>query len=155
MLAAGVQDVGIGWLGVAFAFGLTVVVMVYAVGHIPGGHFNPAVSLGLWVGRRFDRRELLPYIGIKSRPPSLRLQSCSSSPVVPTGSRRPTDSLPMGTAITLRAADGIIAALVAEVVLTFVFVLVILGATDKRAPAGFAAIAIGLALTGVHLVGFQ
>jgi aquaporin Z len=103
VLAAAFPGLGIGFAGVALAFGLAVLTMAYAVGHVSGAHFNPAVSFGLWAGKRFAGKDLLPYI-------------------------------------------------VAEVVLTFFFLFVILGATDKRAPAGFAPIAIGLALTLIHLI---
>ena len=153
VLAAGVADVGIGWLGVAFAFGLTVLVMAFAVGHISGGHFNPAVSFGLWAGRRFDRRELAPYIGIQI---AAAIVAAAVLYVIASG----VDAFSTSDGF---AANGygdhspggydLVAALVTELVLTFTFVLVILGATDRRAPAGFAPIAIGLALTGVHLVG--
>jgi aquaporin Z len=153
VLAAGVTDVGIGWLGVAFAFGLTVLVMAFAVGHISGGHFNPAVSLGLWAGRRFDRRELLPYIAVQI---VAAIAAAAVLFVIASGAEG--FSISDGFAANGYGAHspggyGLAAALVAEFVLTFIFVSVILGATDKRAPAGFAPIAIGLALTGVHLVG--
>ena len=153
VLAAGVTDVGIGWLGVAFAFGFTVLVMAFAVGHISGGHFNPAVSLGLWAGRRFDRRELLPYIAVQI---VAAIAAAAVLFVIASGAEG--FSISDGFAANGYGAHspggyGLAAALVAEFVLTFIFVSVILGATDKRAPAGFAPIAIGLALTGVHLVG--
>jgi aquaporin Z len=153
VLAAGVTDVGIGWLGVAFAFGLTVLVMAFAVGHISGGHFNPAVSLGLWAGRRFDRRELLPYIAVQI---VAAIAAAAVLFVIAGGAEGFSISdgfAANGYGDHSPGGYGLAAALVAELVLTFIFVLVILGATDKRAPAGFAPIAIGLALTGVHLVG--
>jgi aquaporin Z len=153
VLAAGVADVGIGWLGVAFAFGLTVLVMAFAVGHISGGHFNPAVSLGLWAGRRFDRRELLPYIGVQV---AAAVVAAAVLFVIASGAEGFSTSdgfAANGYGDHSPGGYGLAAALVAELVLTFIFVFVILGATDKRAPAGFAPIAIGLALTGVHLVG--
>ena len=153
LLAAGVADVGIGWLGVAFAFGLTVLVMAFAVGHISGGHFNPAVSLGLWAGRRFDQRELLPYIAVQI---VAAIAAATVLFIIASGA----DGFSASDGFTANGYGdhspggyGLVAALVTELVLTFVFVFVIMGATDRRAPQGFAPIAIGLALTGVHLVG--
>lgn len=153
VLAVGFADVGIGWLGVAFAFGLTVLVMAFAVGHISGGHFNPAVSLGLWAGRRFDQRELLPYIAVQI---VAAIAAAAVLFVIASGADGFSTSdgfAANGYGDNSPGGYGLAAALVTELVLTFVFVFVILGATDKRAPAGFAPIAIGLALTGVHLVG--
>jgi aquaporin Z len=153
VLAAGVADVGIGWLGVAFAFGLTVLVMVFAVGHISGGHFNPAVSMGLWAGRRFDQRELLPYMAVQV---VAAIAAATVLFVIASGADGFSTSdgfAANGYGDNSPGGYGLVAAIVAELVLTFIFVLVILGATDKRASAGFAPIAIGLALTGVHLVG--
>jgi len=153
VLSAGVADVGIGWLGVAFAFGLTVMVMIFAVGHISGGHFNPAVSMGLWAGRRFDSRELLPYIAVQV---VAAIAAAGVLYIIASG----VDGFSTADGF---AANGyaehspggysLAAGIVTELVLTFIFVFVILGATSKRATAGFAPIAIGLALTGVHLVG--
>lgn len=153
VLAAGVADVGIGWLGVAFAFGLTVLVMAYAVGHISGGHFNPAVSLGLWAGRRFDGRELAPYVGVQV---VAAVAAAAVLFVIASGADGFSTSdgfAANGYGDHSPGGYGLASALVAELVLTFAFVFVILGATDKRAVPGFAPIAIGLALTGVHLVG--
>ena len=153
VLAAGVADVGIGWLGVSLAFGLTVLTMAFAVGHISGGHFNPAVSLGLWAGKRFSAKELLPYIVTQV---IAAIAAAAVLYVIASG------------ATGFSVADGfaangygdhspggysMLAAIVAEFVLTFAFLLVIMGSTDKRAPKGFAPIAIGLALTLIHLVG--
>ena len=153
VLSAGVADVGIGWLGVALAFGLTVMVMIFAVGYISGGHFNPAVSFGLWAGRRFDAKDLAPYIAVQI---VAAIAAAGVLYIIASG----VDSFTTADGF---AANGygehspggysLAAGIVTEFVLTFVFVLVILGATSKRAAAGFAPIAIGLALTGVHLVG--
>jgi len=136
---------------VALAFGLTVLTMVYAVGHISGGHFNPAVSFGLWAGKRFDGKDLIPYIIAQVIG---AIAAAAVLYVIASGKA--------GFEIGGFASNGygahspggysLLAALVAEVVLTFFFIFIILGATDKRAPAGFAAIAIGLALTLIHLV---
>jgi aquaporin Z len=153
VLAAGVADVGIGWLGVAFAFGLSVLVMAFAVGHISGGHFNPAVSVGLWAGKRFDARDLLPYIVTQI---VAAIAAAGVLYVIASGA----DGFSTADGFAANGYGdhspggyGLLAALVAELVLTFVFVFVVLGATDKGAPAGFAPIAIGLGLTSVHLVG--
>ncbi len=126
--------------------------MAYAVGHISGGHFNPAVTLGLWAGGRFPASELVPYwaaqvLGGIAAAAVLYLIAAAR----PT-SRWPAASPPTATATIRRAATRWSPALVSEVVLTFFFLVVILGATDKRAPAGFAPIAIGLALTLIHLI---
>ena len=153
VLAAGVADVGIGWLGVALAFGLTVLVMAFAVGHISGGHFNPAVSVGLWAGKRFEARELLPYIVTQV---VAAIAAAGVLYVIASGADGFSTSdgfAANGYADHSPGGYGLLAAFVAELVLTFVFVFVVLGATDKRATAGFAPIAIGLALTSVHLVG--
>ncbi len=154
VLAAAVSDVGIGWLGVSLAFGLTVLTMVYAVGYISGGHFNPAVSFGLWAGKRFQASGLLPYIVtqvvaaivaagvlylIASGQPGFNVQQ-SGFAANGYGEHSP-------------GGYSLLSGLITEVVLTFIFLIIILGATDKRAPQGFAAIAIGLGLTLVHLVG--
>jgi len=150
VLAAGFPDVGIGLLGVSLAFGLTVLTGVYALGHISGGHFNPAVSIGLWVGGRFSAKELLPYITAQILG---GLSAAAVLYIISTGN---------GSAIGNFAANGyaehspggynLISALVTEIVMTFMFLIVILGATDKKAPAGFAGLAIGLALTLIHLI---
>jgi aquaporin Z len=152
VIAAGFPQVGIGMLGVAFAFGLTVLTMVYAVGHVSGGHFNPAVTVGLVAGRRHPAGDLVPYVVVQVLGAIL-----AAAVLYAIASGRPDFDLSGGF-----AANGygdhspghysLLAALIAEVVLTFMFVFVILGATDRRAPAGFAGIAIGLALTLVHLV---
>jgi aquaporin Z len=153
VLAAGVEGVGIGWLGVSFAFGLTVLTMAFAVGHISGGHFNPAVSLGLWAGKRFDAKELAPYIVTQI---VAAIAAAGVLYVIASGAAGFT--LADGFAANGYGAHspggyGLVSALVAEFVLTFMFLLVIMGATDERAPKGFAPIAIGLCLTLIHLIG--
>jgi aquaporin Z len=154
VLAAGFPGLGIGFLGVALAFGLTVLTMAFAVGHISGGHFNPAVTVGLWAGGRFKAGEILPYwiaqvLGAVAGAFVLSL--------IATG-KAGFDLVQSGFAANGYAEHSpggysLAACLVAEVTLTFFFLLVILGSTDRRAPAGFAPIAIGLALTLIHLVG--
>ncbi|MFK7879853.1 aquaporin Z [Roseobacter sp.] len=151
VLAAGVPDVGIGWLGVSFAFGLTVLTMAYAVGHISGGHFNPAVSLGLMLAGKFESKELIPYwvaqvAGAIGASVVLYLIA-SGLPEFAAGgfaSNGYGDASPQGYSMT--------AALVTEVVMTAFFLIIILGATSAGAPAGFAPIAIGLGLTLIHLI---
>jgi len=154
VLAATFPDTGVGWLGVSLAFGLTVLTMAYAVGHISGGHFNPAVSLGLWAGKRFPASELLPYIvtqvvGAIVAAGVLYLIANGQ----PGFSVQESGFAANGYGEHSPGGYSLLSGLVAEVVLTFVFLFIILGATDKRAPQGFAAIAIGLGLTLVHLVG--
>ena len=152
VLAAAFPDVGIGLLGVSLAFGLTVLTMAYAIGHVSGCHLNPAVSIGLWAGGRFPASRLVPYIlaqvlgGFVAAAVLYVIASGAAGFDVSGGfaSNGYGAHSPGGYSLT--------AALVAEVVMTMFFLLVILGATDKRAPAGFAPIAIGLALTLIHLV---
>ncbi len=147
---------GIGLLGVSLAFGLTVFTGAYALGHISGGHFNPAVSFGLWAGKRFPGSELLPYIIaqvlggilgagilylIASGKPGFTLDPTAAGVFATNG----YESFSPG-------GFSLLACFVAEFVLTFIFLIVILGATDHRAPAGFAGAAIGLALTLIHLI---
>lgn len=152
VLAAAFPDVGIGLLGVSLAFGLTVLTMAYAIGHISGCHLNPAVSLGLWSSGRFSTMELLPYIlaqvagGIAGAGVLYLIASGQAGFDVTSGfaSNGYGEHSPGGYTMT--------AALITEVVMTFVFLMIILGATDKRAPAGFAPIAIGLGLTLIHLI---
>jgi aquaporin Z len=153
VLAAAFPELGIGFLGVALAFGLTVLTMVYAVGHISGGHFNPAVSLGLWSGGRFATGEILPYMVAQVLG---AVAGAAVLYVIATG-QPGFDVVQSGFAANGYAEHSpggysLAAAFVAEVVLTFAFLLVILGATDRRAPAGFAPLAIGLCLTLIHLV---
>lgn len=151
VLAAAYPELGIGFVGVALAFGLTVVTMAYAIGHISGCHLNPAVSLGLWAGGRFETKELLPYIVaqvlggiagaavlyiIASGKPGFELGGFAANGY---GEHSP-------------GGYGMLAALVSEVVMTFIFLIIILGATHSRAPKGFAGLAIGLGLTLIHLI---
>ena len=151
VLAAAFPGLGIGFMGVALAFGLTVLTMAYAVGHVSGGHFNPAVSVGLVAGGRFAAADLVPYViaqvlGALAAAGVLYLIASGKPGFAPGGfaSNGFGDLSPGGYSMQ--------AALICEIVMTFFFVLVIMGATDGRAPAGFAPIAIGLALTLIHLV---
>lgn len=145
---------GIGFVGVSLAFGLTVLTMAYAVGHISGGHFNPAVSFGLWAGGRFPSSELLPYIiaqviGAIVAAGLIYLIAIGQPGFALTGSN------PLATNGFGEHSPGgynLLSCLVTEIVLTFMFLLIILGATDRRAPAGFAPLAIGMALTLIHLI---
>lgn len=151
ILAAAYPELGIGFAGVALAFGLTVVTMAYAIGHISGCHLNPAVSVGLWIAGRFDRKELLPYIVaqvlggiagagilyiIASGKPGFEIGGFASNGY---GEHSP-------------GGYGMLAALVSEIVMTFMFLIVILGATHSKAPKGFAGVAIGLSLTLIHMI---
>ena len=153
VLAAAFPNVGIGLLGVALAFGLTVLTMAYAIGHISGCHLNPAVSFGLWAGKRFPASELLPYIvaqvvgGIAGAAVLYLIASGKAGFDLAGGlaSNGYGEHSPGGYSL--------LAGLVAELVLTFMFLFIILGATDQRAPQGFAPIAIGLGLTLIHLIG--
>jgi len=152
VLAAAFPDVGIGLLGVSLAFGLTVLTMAYAIGHISGCHLNPAVSVGLWAGGRFPANQLLPYIvaqvlgGLIAGGVLFIIASGNADFDVMSGfaSNGYGDHSPGGYSMA--------AALVTEVVMTMMFILVILGATDKRAPQGMAPVAIGLCLTLIHLI---
>jgi len=152
VLAASFPDVGIGLLGVSLAFGLTVLTMAFAIGHISGCHLNPAVSIGLWSGGRFPAAELGPYIAAQV---TGGLAGAGILYVIATGqagfdvtagfaSNGYAEHSPGGYSLT--------AALITEIVMTFMFLMIILGATDKRAPGGFAPIAIGLGLTLIHLI---
>ncbi|EJG1746138.1 aquaporin Z [Vibrio parahaemolyticus] len=153
VLAAGFPDVGIGLLGVALAFGLTVLTMAFAIGHISGCHLNPAVTVGLWAGGRFDTKDVAPYIIAQVIG---GLIAGGILYVIATG-QAGFDVVGSGF-----AANGygerspgqysMLAALVSEIVMTMMFLIVIMGATDKRAPQGFAPIAIGLCLTLIHLI---
>jgi aquaporin Z len=152
VLAAKFPETGIGFVGVALAFGLTVMTMVFAVGHISGGHFNPAVTVGLAVAKRFPWSNVLAYIAVQ-----VLGAMVASGVLYAIASGKP------GFSAGGFAANGygdyspghysMESAILTEVVLTFMFLMIILGATDKRAPAGFAAIAIGLGLTLIHLIG--
>ena len=152
VLAAAFPDVGIGLLGVSLAFGLTVLTMAFAIGHISGCHLNPAVSLGLWSGGRFSAAELGPYIlaqvvgGIAGAAVLYLIATGQAGFDVTAGfaSNGYAEHSPGGYSMT--------AAIVTEVVMTFMFLIIILGATDKRAPQGFAPLAIGLGLTLIHLI---
>jgi len=152
VLAAAFPDVGIGLLGVSLAFGLTVLTMAFAIGHISGCHLNPAVSFGLWSGGRFSSAELAPYIvaqvagGLAGAAVLFVIASGQAGFDVTAGfaSNGYGEHSPGGYSL--------IAALTTEIVMTFMFLIIILGATDKRAPQGFAPIAIGLALTLIHLI---
>jgi len=152
VLAAAFPNVGIGLLGVSLAFGLTVLTMAYSIGHISGCHLNPAVSVGLWAGGRFPANQLLPYI-----------ISQVLGAVVAGGVLYIIASGKAGFDVSAGFASNgygahspggysLLAALVTEVVMTMMFLLIILGATDKRAPQGFAPLAIGLGLTLIHLI---
>jgi aquaporin Z len=152
VLAAAFPAVGIGLLGVSLAFGLTVLTMAYAIGHISGCHLNPAVSIGLWAGGRFPAGKLAPYIAAQV----LGGIAAGAALYVIAGGAPGFDAA-KGFAANGYGAHSpggysLLAALVTELVMTLFFLLVILGATDKRAPAGFAPIAIGLALTLIHLI---
>ena len=151
VLAAAFPELGIGFAGVALAFGLTVVTMAYAIGHISGCHLNPAVSIGLWMGGRFDKKELIPYIIaqvlggiagagilylIATGKPGFELGGFASNGY---GEHSP-------------GGYSLLAALVTEIVMTFMFLIIILGATHSKAPKGFAGLAIGLGLTLIHLI---
>jgi len=152
VLAAAFPELGIGFAGVALAFGLTVLTMAYAVGHISGAHFNPAVSFGLWAGKRFEGKELLPYIiaqvlGAIFAGFVLYLIASGKE-----GFSTSDGFASNGYGEHSPGKYSLLSALIAEVVLTAMFLMVIMGSTDKRAPAGFAPIAIGLALTLIHLI---
>jgi aquaporin Z len=152
VLAAAFPDLGIGFAGVALAFGLTVVTMAYGVGHISGAHFNPAVTLGLWVGGRIPASDVIPYwiaqvLGGIVAAAVLYLIASGKADFSLAGGFASN-----GYAEHSPGGYSLLSALVCEVVMTFFFLLVILGATDKRAPAGFAPLAIGLALTLIHLI---
>jgi aquaporin Z len=152
VLAAAYPQLGIGFVGVALAFGLTVLTMAYAVGHISGCHLNPAVSLGLWVGGRFPAKDLVPYIvaqvaGAAAGAGILYLIATGAPSFDVTGGFATN-----GYGIHSPGGYTMMAAIICEVVMTAMFLMVILGATDKRAPKGFAPIAIGLALTLIHLI---
>jgi len=153
VLAAAFPKVGIGLLGVALAFGLTVLTMAYAIGHISGCHLNPAVSLGLWAGKRFPGTELLHYIGAQVAGGIVGAAVLYLIASGTAGFRLSDGFAANGYGAHSPGGYSLTAALLAELVLTFMFLMIILGATDKRAPQGFAPIAIGLALTLIHLIG--
>ncbi len=156
VFAAGIPDLGIGFVGVSLAFGLSVLTGIYALGHISGAHFNPAVTFGLWAGGRFNGKEILPYVVyqiagailgatviyfIASGLPSFSIDNTKAGAFATNGYGAFS---PMGYSM--------IAAIITEFVLTFIFLVVILGSTHSKAPKGLAGISIGLALTLIHLV---
>ncbi|MCL7753459.1 aquaporin Z [Polaribacter sp. Z022] len=152
IFAAGFPDLGIGFVGVSLAFGLTVLTMAYAVGHISGGHFNPAVSFGLWAGGKFSGKELVPYIiaqlvGAMLAATSLYLIISGKSGFETIGGFAAN-----GYGELSPDKYSMQAAFIAEFLLTMFFLLIILGSTNDRAPKGFAPIAIGLGLTLIHLI---
>ncbi len=150
LLAAGFPELGIGFVGVSIAFGLTVLTIAYSLGHISGAHLNPAVTIGLWAGGRVDTKEIFPYAIAQILG---GIVAAAILYLIVTGN---------GSSIGTFAANGygdlspgkynMLAAILTEFVMTFMFLLIILGATDEKAPKGFAGIAIGLALTLIHLV---
>jgi aquaporin Z len=153
VLSAAFPELGIGLLGVSLAFGLTVLTMAYAVGHISGGHFNPAVTVGLWAGGRFPARDVLPYIvaqvvgGIIAAFTLYWIASGKAGWELTAGGMA-------SNGYDVRSPGGFdaVSAFVTEVLMTGMFLFIIMGATHGRAPAGFAPIAIGLALTLIHLI---
>ena len=154
VLAAGLPDVGIGYAGVALAFGLTVLTMAYTIGHISGCHLNPAVTIGLWAGGRFPAKDIPLYIVAQvigaTIAAAAALSHCQRARRITCW--RPTASPPNGYGAHSPQGYSMQAGFIIEALLTFFFLLVIMGSTDSRAPAGFAPIAIGLALTLIHLI---
>ena len=151
-MAAAFPGVGIGLLGVSLAFGLTVLTMAFAIGHISGCHLNPAVSVGLWAAGRFPAKQLFPYIGAQ-----VIGAVVAGGVLFLIASGKPGFDVAAGFAANgydshSPGGYSMVAALISEVVMTAMFLLIILGATDKRAPQGFAPIAIGLGLTLIHLI---
>jgi aquaporin Z len=150
VLAAGFPEVGIGLIGVSLAFGLTVLTIAYSLGHISGAHLNPAVTIGLWMGGRISGKDILPYVisqvlgGIAAAGVLYVISTGNGSEIGGFAANGYGEHSPGGYSLT--------AAIVTELVMTFMFLLVILGATDAKAPKGFAGIAIGLALTLIHLI---
>ncbi len=152
VLAAGFPELGIGFAGVALAFGLTVLTMAYAIGHISGCHLNPAVSIGLWAGGRFEAKELLPYIAAQ-----VVGAIVAGGVLYLIASGKAGFDLAGGFASNgygehSPGGYSMVAALITEIVMTMMFLFIIMGATDKRAPAAMAPIAIGLGLTLIHLI---
>ena len=150
VLAAGFPEVGIGLLGVSLAFGLTVLTIAYSLGHISGAHLNPAVTIGLWAGGRVDGKTILPYVisqvlgGIAAAAVLYIIATGNGAEIGGFAANGYGEHSPGGYSLT--------AAIVTEFVMTFMFLIVILGATDVKAPQGFAGVAIGLALTLIHLI---
>lgn len=151
VLAAGFPELGIGFVGVSLAFGLTVITMAYAIGHISGCHLNPAVSIGLWAGGRFEGKDVFPYIIAQVMG---AIAGAAILYIIATG--KPGFELggfaANGFGEHSPGGYGIISALLIEMVLTFIFLFVILGSTYTKAPRGFAGLAIGLCLTLIHLI---
>jgi len=151
VLAAAFPELGIGFVGVSIAFGLTVVTMAYAIGHISGCHLNPAVSIGLWMGGRFDKKDLVPYIiaqvlgGIAGAGILYLIASGKSGFDIGGFAAN-------GYAEHSPGGYGLVSAMTTEIVMTFMFLIIILGATHSKAPKGFAGLAIGLGLTLIHLI---
>lgn len=150
VLAANFPNIGIGLVGVSLAFGLTVLTIVYSLGHISGAHLNPAVTFGLWAGGRVDGKTILPYViaqvlgGIAAAAVLYVIATGNGSEIGNFAANGYGDHSPGGYSM--------VAAIVSEFVMTFMFLIIILGATDENAPKGFAGIAIGLALTLIHLI---
>ena len=150
VLAAGFPDVGIGLAGVSLAFGLTVLTIAYSLGHISGAHFNPAVTVGLWAGGRVSGKTILPYVisqilgGIAAATVLYLIVTGNGSDIGSFAANGYGEHSPGGYSL--------LAAVICEFVMTFMFLIVILGATDEKAPKGFAGVAIGLALTLIHLI---
>lgn len=152
VIAGGFPEVGIGLAGVALAFGLTVLTMVYALGPVSGGHFNPAVTVGLWAGGRFEAKDIIPYVVAQ-----VIGAAAAAAVIYVIASGAPGFDVQNGFAANGYGEHSpgkyaMSSAIVSELVMTFGFLIIILGATDKRAPVGFAGLAIGLALTLIHLV---
>jgi len=153
LAAAFPNNLGIGFAGVALAFGLTVLTMAYAIGHISGCHLNPAVSVGLAAGRRFPMGEVVPYVIAQVAGGILGAGALYVIASGKAGFSLAGGFASNGFADHSPGGYSMVACLVAEIVLTFMFLMIILGSTDKRAPSGFAPIAIGLGLTLIHLIG--
>jgi aquaporin Z len=152
VLAAGVPDVGIGYLGVALAFGLTVLTMAYAIGNISGCHLNPAVTVGLWAANRFPAKDIGPYVVAQVAGAILAALVLYGIAVGKAGFTVANGFAANGYGTHSPGGYTLASGLLAETVLTFMFLVVILGATDRKWPAGFAPIAIGFALTLIHLI---
>lgn len=150
VLAAGFPEVGIGLVGVSLAFGLTVLTIAYSLGHISGAHLNPAVTIGLWMGGRISAKEILPYVVSQI---AGGIAAAAVLYVIVTGGGKEIGSFAAnGYGEHSPGGYGMTAAIVTELVMTFMFLIIILGATDAKAPKGFAGLAIGLALTLIHLI---
>jgi aquaporin Z len=152
VLAAKFPELGIGFLGVAFAFGLTVLTMVYALGHISGGHFNPAISWGLFIGGRFKGADVLPYILVQVIGATLAAFLLYLIASGKAGFNLSDGLANNGYGGHSPGGYSLLSAFIAETTMTFMFLMVILGVTDERAPKGFAPLAIGLCLTLIHLI---